>query len=122
MSPRYPAVPLPATVEIMPLGRDLEDPVVVGVGDEDVTRGVDGDALGVVELGPHGGTAELAPVPSVPVPAIRWMTPSGVISRTTLSPVSAMKTSPALRAPVLSGGPASPRWRGRRRRARRLPS
>src|SRR5580692_2225508 len=56
------------------------------------------------------------PRPAMPVPAIREMTPAGVTSRTTLSPLSAMNTSPLASTAVPPGwysdaevaGPPSP--------------
>ena len=52
----------------------------------------------------------------MPVPAVRRMTPAGVTSRTTLSPLSAMNTSPLASTAVppgwysdaLAAGPPSP--------------
>ena len=46
--------------DLAPRG-DLAHDVVVGVGDEDVALGVDGHALGVVELGPCGRSRRTRP-------------------------------------------------------------
>src|ERR1700677_196134 len=53
--------------------------------------------------GNPSGAGPAKPRPAVPVPAIRRMSPSGVISRTTLSPESAMNTSPLASSAVPPG-------------------
>src|ERR1700691_704039 len=53
--------------------------------------------------GNPNGAGPAKPRPATPVPAIRLMSPLGVISRTVLSPESAMNTSPLASSPVPPG-------------------
>ena len=76
------------------MGSDLADPVVAGIGDEEVAEGVHRDARGCVELGGGGQDAAAEVHRLAAARESMIMLPSRLTSQIRLLPVSAMKRLP----------------------------